>query len=157
MRACLKDDVGVSPAELVYGQCLCLPGEFIRDSAPLSRMLTEADLVQNLRTFARKLCPVSASHHSSDDHSFVHPDLQSASHVFICRDTIRRPLEQPCPYKVLRRKKKFFCIEINRKEATVSIDRLKPEYFLVDQSSPHSSFPDHRSNPASGSVVTSSG
>ncbi|GBN03786.1 hypothetical protein AVEN_53065-1 [Araneus ventricosus] len=68
MRACLKDDVGVSPAELVYGQCLCLPGEFFRDSVPPSRMLTEADdLVRKLRTFARKLRPVSASHHSSDE------------------------------------------------------------------------------------------
>ncbi|GBM33643.1 hypothetical protein AVEN_203685-1 [Araneus ventricosus] len=157
MRACLKDDVGVSPAELVYGQCLCLPGEFIRDSVPPSRILTDADLVQKLRTFVSKLRPVSASHHSSDDHSFVHPDLKSASHVFIRRGTIRRPLEQPCPYKVLRRKKIFFCIKINRKEATVSIDRLKPTYFLVEQSSPHSSFPDHRSNPVSDSVVTSSG
>ncbi|GBL95838.1 hypothetical protein AVEN_227092-1 [Araneus ventricosus] len=109
---------------------------------------TEADLVQKLRTFARKLRPVSASHYSSDDHSFVHPDLQSVSHVFIRRDTIR-PLELPYqgPYKVLRRKEKFFCIEINGKEATVSIDRLKPAYFLVDPSTPHLSFPDHRSNP----------
>ncbi|GBM87266.1 hypothetical protein AVEN_184802-1 [Araneus ventricosus] len=159
MRACLKDDVGVSPAELVYGQCLCLPGEFFRDSVPPSRMLTEADLVQKLPTFARKLRPVSISHHSSDENSFVHPDLQSASHVFIRRDIIRRPLEQPYqgPYKVLRRKEKFFCIEINGKEATVSIDRLKPAYFLVDASTPHPSFPDYRSNPVSDSIVTRSG
>ncbi|GBM45843.1 hypothetical protein AVEN_180712-1 [Araneus ventricosus] len=78
--------------ELVYGQCLRLPGEFFRDSAPPSLKLTEADFVQKLRTFARKLRPESALHHSSDDHSFVHPDLQSASHVFIRRDTIRRHL-----------------------------------------------------------------
>ncbi|GBL84889.1 hypothetical protein AVEN_35008-1, partial [Araneus ventricosus] len=159
MRACLKDDVGVSPAELVYGQCLCLPGEFFRDSVPPSRMLTEAYLVRKLLTFAKRLRPVSASHRSSDENSFLHPDLQSESHVFIRRDTIRRPLEQPYqgPYKVLRRKEKFFCIDINGKEATVSIDRLKPAYFLVDPSTPHPSFPDHRSNPVSDSVVTRSG
>ncbi|GBM79417.1 hypothetical protein AVEN_244453-1 [Araneus ventricosus] len=57
-------------------------------------------------SYARTLRPVSASLHSSDENSFVHPNLQSASHVFIRRDTIRRPLEQPYqgPYKVLRRK-----------------------------------------------------
>ncbi|GBN45247.1 hypothetical protein AVEN_168710-1 [Araneus ventricosus] len=103
----------------------------------------------------KKLRPVSASHHSSDDHSFVHPDLHSASRVFIRRVTIRRLLEQP--YKVLRRKEKFFYIEINGKEATVSIDQLKPAYFLVDPSTPHPSFLDHRSNPVSDSVVTRSG
>ncbi|GBM26160.1 hypothetical protein AVEN_196986-1 [Araneus ventricosus] len=159
MCACPKDDVVVSPAELVYGQYLCLPGEFFRDSAPPRRMLTEADLLQNLRIFARKLRPVSTSHYSSDDHSFVHLNLQSASHVFIRRGTIRRPSEQPYqgPYKVLRRKEKFFCIEINGKETTVSIDRLKRVYFLVDPSTPYPSFPDHRSNPVSDSVVTRSG
>ncbi|GBN32388.1 hypothetical protein AVEN_38559-1 [Araneus ventricosus] len=159
MRACLKDDVGVSPAELVYGQCLCLPGEFFRDSAPPSRMLTKIDLVQKLRTFSRNLRLVSSSHDSSDDHSFVHPDLQSESDVFIRRYTIRRPLEQTYqgPYKVIRQKEKFFCIEINGKEATFSIDQLKPAYFLVDPSTPHPSFPDHRSNPVSDSVVARSG
>ncbi|GBM83519.1 hypothetical protein AVEN_238282-1 [Araneus ventricosus] len=151
MCACLKDDVGVSLAELIYGQCLCLPGEFFRDFSPPSHMVTEADLVQKLRTFARNFRPVRSMHHSSDDYSFVHPDLQSASHVFIRHHSIRRPLEKPYqgPYKVLRRKEKFFCIEINGKEATVSIDRLKPAYFLVDPSTPHPFFPDHRSNPVS--------
>ncbi|GBL87523.1 hypothetical protein AVEN_165141-1 [Araneus ventricosus] len=32
MRVCLKEDIGVSPAEMVYGQCLSLPGEFFRNS-----------------------------------------------------------------------------------------------------------------------------
>ncbi|GBN58179.1 hypothetical protein AVEN_66893-1 [Araneus ventricosus] len=38
MRACLKEDIGVSPAKMVYGQCLCLPGEFFRNSTAPSQV-----------------------------------------------------------------------------------------------------------------------
>ncbi|GBM98102.1 hypothetical protein AVEN_43225-1 [Araneus ventricosus] len=35
MRACLKEDIGASPAEMVYGQCLRCQGEFFLEIPPL--------------------------------------------------------------------------------------------------------------------------
>ncbi|GBM16274.1 hypothetical protein AVEN_195380-1 [Araneus ventricosus] len=56
---------------------------------------------------------------------FVHPDLRTSTHVLVRRDTIRKTLEQPYqgPFKVLRRKDKFFTLSVSGRQTTVSIDR----------------------------------
>ncbi|GFU74120.1 hypothetical protein TNCV_1642441 [Trichonephila clavipes] len=53
-------------------------------------------------------------------------------HVFLRRDMLRRPLQQPYdgPFKVLQRKDKVFFLDINGKRVSVSIDRCKPAFFL---------------------------
>ncbi|GBL72547.1 hypothetical protein AVEN_127822-1 [Araneus ventricosus] len=136
MRACLKEDIGASPAEMVYGQCLRLPGECFRNTASFRQMLSEDTFLQRLRLYTRWLRPVPTSHHSSRTF-FVHPDLRTSSHVFVRCDTVRKPLEQPYrgPFKVISRNDKFFKISINKRQSTVSIDRLKPAYVLPDVSS----------------------
>ncbi|GBM10468.1 hypothetical protein AVEN_263376-1 [Araneus ventricosus] len=62
MRACLKEDIGASPAEMVYGQCLRLPGEFFRNSTSSSQILFEDTFLQRLRLYTRRLRPVPTSH-----------------------------------------------------------------------------------------------
>ncbi|GBM67971.1 Retrovirus-related Pol polyprotein from transposon 412 [Araneus ventricosus] len=133
MRACLKEDIGASPAEMVYGQCLRLPGEFFRNITSSRQMLSEDTFLQRLRLYTRRLRPVPTSHHSSSTF-FVHPDLRTSSYVFVRCDTVRKPLEQPYqgPFKVISRNDKFFKININKRQSTVSIDRLKPAYVLPD-------------------------
>ncbi|GFX75586.1 peptidase A2 domain-containing protein [Trichonephila clavipes] len=68
-----------------------------------------------------------------------YPDLsnpslisKSATHVFLRRDMLRRPLQQPYdgPFKVLQGKDKVFFLDINGKRVSVSIDRCKPAFFL---------------------------
>ncbi|GBN35002.1 hypothetical protein AVEN_183821-1 [Araneus ventricosus] len=136
MRACLKEYIGASPAEMVYGQCLRFPGEFFRNTTSSRHMLSEDTFLQRLRLYTRKLRPVPTSHHSSSTF-FVHPDLRTSSHVFVRCDTVRKQLEQPYqgPFKVVSRNDKFFKMSINKRQSTISIDRLKPAYVLPDISS----------------------
>ena len=60
----------------------------------------------------------------------VHPALQSASHVLLRVDAVRRPLVPPYlgPFPVLQRGQKTFLILQNGSERTVTIDRLKPAF-----------------------------
>ncbi|GFU23712.1 integrase catalytic domain-containing protein [Trichonephila clavipes] len=63
---------------------------------------------------------------------FIHPGLLEATHVFLRRDMLRCPLQQPYygPFKVLQRKDKVFFLDINGKRVSVSINRCKPVFFL---------------------------
>ncbi|GBN58180.1 hypothetical protein AVEN_66894-1 [Araneus ventricosus] len=69
--------------------------------------------------------------------NFVPPELRTSRHVFVCNDTIRKPLEQPYqgPFKKFHRKEKFFTININGSQATVSNEWLKLAYVQPDVSS----------------------
>ncbi|GFU89677.1 hypothetical protein TNCV_2265671 [Trichonephila clavipes] len=105
LRASLKEDILCTPAELVFGTTIRLPGEMFDSSKP-------DDYVVNF--FFRNL------------------RLLEATHVFLRRDMLRRPLQQPYdgPFKVLQRKDKVFFLDINGKRVSVSIDRCKPAFFL---------------------------
>lgn len=61
---------------------------------------------------------------------YVCDDLTACTHVFLRRDSVRRPLQQPYdgPYQVLSRKGKCYDLDINGREDRVSIDSLKPAY-----------------------------
>ncbi|GFX28037.1 hypothetical protein TNCV_774211 [Trichonephila clavipes] len=63
---------------------------------------------------------------------FIHRGLLEATHVFLGRHMLRRPLQQPYDghFKVLQRKDKVFFLDINGKRVSVSIDRCKPAFFL---------------------------
>ncbi|GBN55375.1 hypothetical protein AVEN_46551-1, partial [Araneus ventricosus] len=108
MRGCLKEDIGASSAEMVYGQCLRFPGEVFRNSLSSRQTLSEDIFLQRLRPYTRRLHLVLSSHHSSSNF-FVHPDLRASSHVFVHFDTVRKPLEQPYQglFKVIRLNEEF--------------------------------------------------
>ena len=52
--------------------------------------------------------------------------------MFIRKDRIKKQLESPYddPFQVVDKKEKYFIIKIKDKDVTMSIDRLKPAYFL---------------------------
>ncbi|GFX38569.1 integrase catalytic domain-containing protein [Trichonephila clavipes] len=79
----------------------------------------------------QSLHPKPPKHHGKHP-VFIHPGLLEATHVFLRRDMLRRPLQQPYdgPFKVLQRKDKVFFLDINGKRVSVSIDRCKPAFFL---------------------------
>ncbi|XP_054717502.1 protein NYNRIN-like [Uloborus diversus] len=86
--AALKEDLACTPAELVFGSTLRLPGEFW----DLSRQpLEPSDFVNKLRTHMQALRPVGAKRHG-ERKTFVHRDLKNCTHVFLRRDMVRRPL-----------------------------------------------------------------
>ncbi|GFW07525.1 integrase catalytic domain-containing protein [Trichonephila clavipes] len=89
------------------------------------------NFVSKLKSHVQSLHPKPPKHHSKRP-VFIHPGLLEATHVFLCRDMLRRPLQQPYdgPFKVLQRKDKVFFLDINGKRVSVSIDRCKPAFFL---------------------------
>jgi hypothetical protein len=60
----------------------------------------------------------------------VSRDLAACTHVFVRHDGIRKPLQPTYdgPYRVVERAEKFFTIDYNGRDDTVSLDRLKPAY-----------------------------
>mgnify|MGYP003483420928 FL=1 len=78
--------------------------------------------------------------------SFVPKDLMTCAFVFVRHDAVRTPLQAPYdgPFKVLHRADKYFILDVNGRQDSVSIDRLKPAY--MDDISP--------STPSTGPYVT---
>ena len=135
LRSSTRDDSAISPAHLVYGGPLRLPGEFFL-SAPSSPAKT-ADFVVQLQRSLRDMSPYPADFHNDHRPSAVPSALSKCSAVFVRIDAVKRPLTQPYlgPFEVLERKDKTFVILRAGKPWTVSIDRLKP-YFVCEMSAP---------------------
>lgn len=135
IRSSIKEDLQSSPAELVYGESLRLPGEFFGHTT--TNYTTDiTDFSARLTSFVRNLRPVPPQHHSKHK-SFVFKDLSTCSHVFL-REELLRGSFQPAysgPHKVLKRRSKFFTIRVKDKDITVSIDRLKPAFVLSEENS----------------------
>ncbi|KAL0859358.1 hypothetical protein ABMA27_011150 [Loxostege sticticalis] len=143
IRSSFKEDLQASSAELVYGEPLRLPGEFFQASVPDSTDVS--DFTTRLRQFAVKLQPCPAARHNKNK-IFIYKDLVSSSHVFLRDDALRGALQPPYsgPYEVVERGDKVFKILVRGKTVTVSIDRLKPAYMLLDPSPNSSATPSPR-------------
>ena len=59
---------------------------------------------------------------------FVPKDLEDCEYVFVRIDKIRPSLtfKYDGPFKVIKRLRKFYIIDIKNKNISISIDRLKP-------------------------------
>ena len=134
IRTAVKSDLGCSAAELVYGTTLRLPGQFVANT-DTDVDIDPGDYVHRLRRFMLDMRP----HSTRTQHSrptYIPSDLNSAPHVFIRDDSVRKPLQPPYrgPYPVIRRTDKFFVVDRNGKHDTVSVDRLKPAYLEQSRS-----------------------
>lgn len=119
-------DSGFAPSILLYGQSLRLPGEFFTPSS--EPQLHEADFLKELHAHFDVCRPTPRPIRQGS--VFVQPALKDSSHVYLRTDTVKHPLQSPYtgPYEVIRRTDKFFTINKNGTEDTVSIDRLKAAY-----------------------------
>ncbi|GFT03091.1 uncharacterized protein TNCV_1361601 [Trichonephila clavipes] len=74
------------------------------------------NFVSKLKSHMQSLHPKPPKHLGKRP-VFIHPGLLEATHVFLRRDMLRRPLQQPYdgPFKVLQRKDKVFFLDINGK------------------------------------------
>ena len=131
LRSSIREDSGVSPADLVYGCPLRLPGDMVSpDLAAVSP--SPSDFSQHLQSVLSQAAPMPVVRHGVAP-ARVDPALQSVSHVLLRVDAVRRPLVPPYvgPFPVLQRGPKTFIILKNGRETTVTIDRLKPAFFLA--------------------------
>ena len=116
LRTNPKEDLNTSPAEMVYGAPLTVPGDFILDSPqePVE------DHLRRLREKVGNLKPVSPPAHG-EVKTNVPNRLLEAKFVMIRTDARRTPLQTPYtgPYAVIDRNDKFFTLQIGNKQDTV--------------------------------------
>uniref|UniRef100_A0A669E6I5 Gypsy retrotransposon integrase-like protein 1 n=1 Tax=Oreochromis niloticus TaxID=8128 RepID=A0A669E6I5_ORENI len=129
LRCAVKEDLGVSPAELVLGQPLRVPGEFLPESPPPCF----APSVLSLRPPRDSFSLPGPVHHCLPD-TFVPRSLDSSQFVFVRHDTHRPPLRPlyDGPFRVIQPGRKHFLLDFGGRQETVSIDRLKPAHVLQD-------------------------
>ena len=133
VRSAWKEDFQATAAEMLYGQPLRLPGEFLSARVSTTDGDNAADFVRELRQRFHDLRPVNSSHRG-DKKTFIFKDLASTDQVFVRHDGPKGPLQLPYdgPFRVVSRKDKTFVIHIRGRDVTVSIDRLKPAYVMAE-------------------------
>ena len=127
-RSAVKELLGRSAAEIVYGTTLRLPDEFSHkynvdphtDSDNYSDKLSVA--MSRLR-----LCP---PRNSNQKNIFQYKEIDTCSHVFLRRITIAPPLTAPYdgPYKDNVMSGTVMKILVKGKVEMVSLDRVKPAH-----------------------------
>ena len=125
-RSAVKELLGRSAAEIVYGTTLRLPSEFSHKY--------NVDAHTDLDNYFDKLL-VAMSHlrlcpprDSIRNNIFQYKEIDTCSHVFLQRIAIAPPLTAPYdgPYKVIVRSGMKILVE--GKVETVSLDRVKPAH-----------------------------
>lgn len=131
LRTTPKDDLGTCAAELVYGETISVPADFL---ATPERHTAYDELLSHLRQTAGSLRPVATSSHGNTS-SRITADLARAKFVFVRRGAHGHPLTRPYdgPYEVISPGEKVFRLKMGTHEELVSADRLKPAYVETDQ------------------------
>ena len=125
LRAAVREDAGVSPAELVFGAPLRLPGSFLGESVDLNPAAPSAEYVDQLRRTFSGLGPAPVVHHSSSVSRSLPSALLRAQFVYVRVDAVRTPLVPPYdgPYRVLESGRKTF----TPTNMTETVDMVKKE------------------------------
>ncbi|GAA55185.1 retrovirus-related Pol polyprotein from transposon 412 [Clonorchis sinensis] len=160
IRNTVKEDLGCTASELVFGTTLRLPGEMIVDSATTGET-DPTSYASRLRQHMRDIRPSPTRQTSKPTQ--VHPDLATCEYVFVRVDAVRKPLQPPYEgtFRVISRTDKTFVIDRNGRKDSVSIDRLKVAYMHVRPNSDdeHTATPSvtqshSHTNPSSTSATT---
>lgn len=119
-------------AELVYGSSLRLPYHFFEKVKPNIKS-DPFTFVERLKETMNKLKPVQSSNHNKQS-IFVHKDMNTCTHVFIRHDGVRKSLQPTYdgPFEVISKHPKYFMVKVKGKTKSITIDRLKPMFAVVD-------------------------
>ena len=128
VRSAVKERLGRSAAEMIYGTTLRLPGEFTKQY--------KVDANTDLENYSDKLrvamsrlrlCP---PRDTQQHNIFQFKEIATCTHVFLRRIAIAPPLTAPYdrPYKVVARSGRVMKILVKGKVETVSLDRVKPAH-----------------------------
>ena len=133
LRSSWKQDLDSSPAELLYGEALRLPGDFAAKTAFSSPSDFASDL--HARMTAIRASPASAhlraGSEPSDDALHRFRGIQSA---YVRIDASKPPLCRPYagPFEIVSKSPKYFVLRVKGKDDKISVDRLKPAHKLSD-------------------------
>ena len=95
LRSAWRDGPDASPAQMLYGTMLRLPGEFV-PSPEFNSHRSQSSFVSEFQARMRNQKSAPSLHHSSNNSSpYVPSSLRSASMVLIRHDGVRRPLQRP--------------------------------------------------------------
>ena len=137
IRTTLKPDLGASPADLLYGEQLAVPGETLPNNPVEDETLSRqrASALAAVRVEVARLQPVPTSAHRKP---LVHipQELDKCSHIFVRRGGVQSTLSSPYvgPFRVVRRDDTNFVIAVpGRANETVSISRVKPCFASADE------------------------
>ncbi|KFD66179.1 hypothetical protein M514_21693 [Trichuris suis] len=110
IRTALKADLGLAPAEMVYGSTLRLPADFLSPRAP-SAPDDPTCFTSTLKAAMRKLRPTPPRRNSTT--VFVSQALNDCTHVFIREPGFSGALTPPYsgPHAVLRRSDKTITVD----------------------------------------------
>ena len=144
IRTTLKPDLGASPADLVFGEQLAVPGEALPANPIEDEQLARqrAAALADVRIEVARLQPVQTSAHRQP---LVHipQELNSCTHIFVRRGGIQASLASPYvgPFRVISHNDFNFTIAVpGRANETVSISRVKPCFSSVEdaeEAEPH--------------------
>jgi len=128
VRTAWKEDLKVTAAELVYGETLRLPGQFLKECPGKSA----DNVIGRLRKIIEKLCPRIRRH--GEKTTFVFKDMDTTPKVFLRQDALQGTLQPLYDrlFDVLNKNEKTFKIKVRGKAVNILIDRLKPAYILQD-------------------------
>ncbi|KAJ8416451.1 hypothetical protein AAFF_G00357390 [Aldrovandia affinis] len=126
-----KEDLQSSSAELVFGQALRVPGDFIPEPTTPWVVSSQRPALLNK---ANAFKPVPTSQHGLP-RAWIPTDLSTAQYVFIHHNAHRSPLKPPYdgPFRVMETGDKTFIVDVGGKPERITVDRLKPAHQALDQ------------------------
>ena len=125
IRTVWRKDPDCSPAELVYGSSLRIPGEFVEPTTS-GDVQTSSAFLRGLQTSMNNALPPPVKYHSSQP-TCMPNTLFSTGYVHIRVNGHRTPLQRPYtgPFRIISTSDKYFTLDINGRSDNVLIDRLK--------------------------------
>lgn len=127
IRTAIKEDIGHSSAELVYGSTLRIPGEFLSTSSPNS-LPNHTTCVEQLKA---QMQPLKATPpRPQNRNTYISDVLSTCTHVFVRHDAVCTSLQKPYDghYRIIKHSAKHFTLDIDGKQQVISLNHLKPAY-----------------------------
>ncbi|XP_037957032.1 uncharacterized protein LOC119686557 [Teleopsis dalmanni] len=133
LRTVFKEDLKASPAEMLFGTPLRIPGEFFINQ---DLAADPEKFIEKYRQYIRTIRPTPTAHHAKNK-LFLLKNIYDCSHVFLRVDEVKPPLTPPYsgPHLVKKRiDDRNFVILVDGQEKTISVDRLKPAFIAKTDS-----------------------
>lgn len=133
IRVAWKEDIQATVVEMIYGEPIKLPGQFLQNDEKTNDEYP-GGMLEQLKENMRNLRPQEVKKHGQIT-PFIFQNMKTASHAFLRRELLGGALQPPYegPYEILERGEKVITLRKNGKTINVSIDRVKPPYILKEE------------------------